>query len=154
MLEHLLDVMGVHIDARAEFEDETALMLACDGGHGLAASLLLARAADPTLQDRSDWSVLHHAAMLGHAHIVQQLADTGRVDVNVQDRHGRAPLWWAAHYGHVEVVRVLLATAQADVTLRAIAGQTALGIASSKSHEEVVRMLQEAEAQAATREGL
>ena len=109
MLEHLLDVMGVHIDARAEFADETALMLACDGGHSLAASLLLARAANPTLQDRFGKCALHVAAMHGHAHIVQQLLATGRVDVNVQDRYGKSPLWQSSCHGHVEVVRVLLA---------------------------------------------
>ena len=50
MLEHMLDTMGVDVDARGEKSGFTPLMLASGEGCTLGVSLLLERGADPAAQ--------------------------------------------------------------------------------------------------------
>lgn len=72
-----------------------------------AVALLLPRPGiKPGMRDWIGRSPLWHAASEGHVRIVQQLLDTGLVDLKAKTANGRNLLWWPCHNGFVDVVRL------------------------------------------------
>ena len=94
--------------SRPEFWcQETALMLASDGGHTKIVKLLLKKGADVNAKDEHyKTTALMQAAKEGHLKIVKLLLEHG-AEVNKQDRHGETAETWATRLGHHELVPVL-----------------------------------------------
>ena len=84
--------------------------------------LLLSRGADIKARDGIGATVLHDAALFGHASVVAVLIKRG-ADVGAVDKTGRTALHRAAQENHADVARVLLEHG-ADVNVRDNEGQT------------------------------
>jgi ankyrin repeat protein len=85
------------------------LHCAANGGHVSIVSLLLQR-ADPLKSTCHGWTALHHAAFMGHSHVVQGLLEDDRVrsTASQQDNHGWSVLHLAIHSRDLATVRILL----------------------------------------------
>lgn len=104
-------------------------------------------------RDSDGRTALHHAAVAGHASLVEALVQRGATRETVDDG-GWSPLHSAAAAGRAECVTALIT---ADATnLKAGAGSsgsTALILAASKGHARIVRTLLEARANALAVDG-
>ena len=82
------------------------------------------------------------ACFFGLDAVVNQLLDTGKVDMNPKDSgFGQAPLSWAAIFGYASVVRLLLDTGKVDMNSKNLDSQTPLLLAAKNGHASVVRLL-------------
>lgn len=128
---------GIDLDTR-NCDGDTALILASRGGHIEIAELLLARGADPNLQDKFGYTALMSASYRGYAEIVGMLLKRG-ADPNLQDDYEDTALIFASCKGHVGIVEILLKHG-ADPKLR---DQTASKMAIREGHIEVANLLSE-----------
>ncbi|XP_048239781.1 serine/threonine-protein phosphatase 6 regulatory ankyrin repeat subunit A-like isoform X1 [Haliotis rufescens] len=141
IVELLLDLVGIHIDARGG-NDMTAIMYACYLGHKELAQILLQRQADLELLDEEGDNCLHLACRGGSIAIVQLLLDKN-MDINKHGEHARTPLMYASYNGHGDLVRLLLKYgAKAEPDLSSIEQKdTCLHLACVKGETGVVRIL-------------
>ena len=125
VLQRLLAVEGVDVDALEEANGQTPLYLAASAGHGeICRFLITTGAADPHAKVRSGsqaihaavagkappaWAVSHGFGVLEHARcgIVEMLLDRD-VDPNAVSSRGHTPLLMAARNSYVSVIRLLL----------------------------------------------
>jgi ankyrin repeat protein len=130
--------------ADIEFQDEnenTALILAAEGGQIECVRLLIARGADKDAKDTSGYTALVWVAQKGHADCARLLLENG-ADKNPKDNDGFTALIWAAQEGHTECVRLLVESG-ADKDATSNGGCTALILAAEKGHPDCVRLLLE-----------
>jgi ankyrin repeat protein len=91
------------------------------------------------IMDKSGRSLLHLAALEGHAHIVRLLLRKGVADINAIDRYGWTALHYACYRGHTDVVE-LLRSGGANVNAKTLLrGWTPLHCATE--HPTVVGLL-------------
>ena len=81
--------------------------------------------------DERDFTMLMHAADLGHLAMVQVLIEA-KVDLNLQNKRGDTALMWASSSGHSVIVRELI-KAGANPNIRSIGHRTALFRVSGRS---------------------
>ncbi|KAG5844227.1 hypothetical protein ANANG_G00160130 [Anguilla anguilla] len=99
---------SVDIDAHTESNHDTALTLACAGGHEELVSVLIARGANIEHRDKKGFTPLILAATAGHVVVVEILLDKGG-DIEAQsERTKDTPLSLACSGGRQEVVELLL----------------------------------------------
>ena len=87
------------------------LHCAANGGNPVIVSLLLnMREVDPLKSTCHGWTALHHAAFMGHSHLVGVLLQDDRVrpTASLQDNHGWSVLHLAIHSRDLDTVRMLL----------------------------------------------
>ena len=149
---------GAPIEAR-DARGRTPVLIATDGNHLAAASLLMARGANVNAQDRQRDSAFLLAGARGHTDIVRAALAHG-ADWRITNRFGGTALIPACERGHVETVRVLLAT-DIDVDHVNNLGWTGLLEAvilgtGGAAHQDIVRLLRARGAQVnlADREGV
>jgi ankyrin repeat protein len=82
-------------------------------------------------KDAEGRTLLSMAAKNGHDILVQQLLETGKVDMDPRDSSGQTPLSLAAYNGHVNIVKRLLKTGRANVNSKDDDGRTPLSLALS-----------------------
>ncbi|XP_040263626.1 cyclin-dependent kinase 4 inhibitor C [Bufo bufo] len=140
-LEQLEDLLQrtTNVDAPNRF-GRTALQVMRLGCPAIA-SLLLRRGADPNLQDRSGFSVLHDTARAGFLDTLQILLDF-QADVNLKDHDGNIALHLAAMEGHLPMVQYLVLQTDTRVTQRNMNGDTPCDLARMYKREHVVLWLQ------------
>jgi ankyrin repeat protein len=153
---------GADINARNN-NGQTALMLACSGGHKDVVQFLIAKGADVNLTTTAQiitamkmsagfsgtaeiYSIgstaLIFASEHGHKEVVQLLLSKG-AKVNAKTDWGDTALLNASAYGHKEVVQMLLAKG-ADVNIKTQNGATALSVASRNGYHEIAELLTKA----------
>uniref|UniRef100_A0A8C2JG06 Ankyrin repeat and KH domain containing 1 n=1 Tax=Cyprinus carpio TaxID=7962 RepID=A0A8C2JG06_CYPCA len=94
---------SVDIDAHTESNHDTALTLACAGGHEELVSVLIARGAKIEHRDKKGFTPLILAATAGHVGVVEILLDKGG-DIEAQsERTKDTPLSLACSGGRQEV---------------------------------------------------
>ncbi|NXS43003.1 ANKH1 protein, partial [Scopus umbretta] len=94
---------SVDIDAHTESNHDTALTLACAGGHEELVSVLIARGANIEHRDKKGFTPLILAATAGHVGVVEILLDKGG-DIEAQsERTKDTPLSLACSGGRQEV---------------------------------------------------
>ncbi|XP_067668176.1 serine/threonine-protein phosphatase 6 regulatory ankyrin repeat subunit B-like [Haliotis asinina] len=111
IVQHLIRVCDINSKRR---DGRTPVMVAGLRGQRDVFDLLVSNAADLTLLDDKDNSVLHYACQGGNTSIVQHLIRV--CDINTKRRDGRTPVMVAALHGQKDVFNLLVSNA-ADLTL-------------------------------------
>ncbi|HOI29532.1 MAG TPA: ankyrin repeat domain-containing protein [Melioribacteraceae bacterium] len=104
-MEYLIKA-GTEIDM-PDFLYRTPLYIAVRDGYKKSAELLLSNGADISWRDNfKKRSLLHLAAIEGHAEIVSMLIEKG-MNVNEKDESGFTPIDYAYKYGNMNTVQLL-----------------------------------------------
>jgi len=118
----------------------TPLSHACEMGHVKVIETLIANGACVNDgQDQDGLSLLHWAAIGGHADVCQLLIMAG-MDNDKRDIAGRTALHYAAYGGYVNCMLVLLEN-EAECSSQDSEGVTSLHWACSKGHMDAVKLL-------------
>ncbi|XP_045406933.1 ankyrin repeat and KH domain-containing protein 1 isoform X15 [Lemur catta] len=143
---------SVDIDAHTESNHDTALTLACAGGHEELVSVLIARDAKIEHRDKKGFTPLILAATAGHVGVVEILLDKGG-DIEAQsERTKDTPLSLACSGGRQEVVDLLLARG-ANKEHRNVSDYTPLSLAASGGYVNIIKILLNAGAEINSRTG-
>ncbi|XP_042195970.1 ankyrin repeat and KH domain-containing protein 1 isoform X10 [Callorhinchus milii] len=147
---------SVEIDAQVghftESNHDTALTLACAGGHEELVSVLIARGANIEHRDKKGFTPLILAATAGHVGVVEILLDKG-ADIEAQsERTKDTPLSLACSGGRQEVVELLLARG-ANKEHRNVSDYTPLSLAASGGYVNIIKILLNAGAEINSRTG-
>ncbi|XP_071107805.1 ankyrin repeat domain-containing protein 17-like isoform X5 [Haliotis cracherodii] len=130
----------VDVDAVTESNHDTALTLACAGGHAELVSLLLSKGSDIEHRDKKGFTPLILAATAGHVDVVEILLDHG-ADIEAQsERTKDTPLSLACSGGRYEVVELLLARG-ANKEHRNVSDYTPLSLAASGGYVNIIKLL-------------
>uniref|UniRef100_H3CUB6 Ankyrin repeat and KH domain containing 1 n=1 Tax=Tetraodon nigroviridis TaxID=99883 RepID=H3CUB6_TETNG len=131
---------SVDIDAHTESNHDTALTLACAGGHEELVSVLIARGANIEHRDKKGFTPLILAATAGHVGVVEVLLDKGG-DIEAQsERTKDTPLSLACSGGRQEVVELLLLRG-ANKEHRNVSDYTPLSLAASGGYVNIIKIL-------------
>lgn len=77
---------GVKVDSATKNNGTTPMHYAAEGGHTIAAGLLISRSAELLFrQDKHGQTCLHSAATQGHSHMITMLLGQG-AEVNAVDK--------------------------------------------------------------------
>jgi ankyrin repeat protein len=117
------------------------LMAAAGSGHVAAATLLLARGADPAAGNAAGVTPLHAAADAGLLDAMRLLLQAG-APVDAGDQDGETPAFWAAFAGRCEALRLLLDSG-ADVAALTVSGATLLDAAAQGGCARCCELLRE-----------
>jgi ankyrin repeat protein len=132
--------MSIEVDAQTEANHDTALTLACAGGHAELVSLLLARGANIEHRDKKGFTPLIHAATGGHVAVCEILLDNG-ADIEAQtERTKDTALSLACSGGRHEIVELLLRR-NANREHRNVSDYTPLALAASGGYLTIIRLL-------------
>lgn len=130
----------IDLDAQTESNHDTALTLACHGGHSELVSLLLSKGADIEHRDKKGFTPLILAATAGHVEVVELLLDHG-ADMEAQsERTKDTPLSLACSGGRYEVVELLLSRG-ANKEHRNVSDYTPLSLAASGGYVNIIKLL-------------
>ncbi|POI32676.1 hypothetical protein CIB84_003572 [Bambusicola thoracicus] len=109
---------AIDIDAQTESNHDTALTLACAGGHEELVQTLLERGANIEHRDKKGFTPLILAATAGHVGVVEILLDNG-ADIEAQsERTKDTPLSLACSGGRQEVKILILVSAFTEAKSR------------------------------------
>ncbi|XP_068089519.1 ankyrin repeat domain-containing protein 17 isoform X2 [Hyperolius riggenbachi] len=143
---------SIDIDAQTESNHDTALTLACAGGHEELVQTLLERSANIEHRDKKGFTPLILAATAGHVGVVEILLDNG-ADIEAQsERTKDTPLSLACSGGRQEVVELLLARG-ANKEHRNVSDYTPLSLAASGGYVNIIKILLNAGAEINSRTG-
>nr|XP_044986161.1 ankyrin repeat domain-containing protein 17 isoform X6 [Jaculus jaculus] len=143
---------AIDIDAQTESNHDTALTLACAGGHEELVQTLLERGAGIEHRDKKGFTPLILAATAGHVGVVEILLDNG-ADIEAQsERTKDTPLSLACSGGRQEVVELLLARG-ANKEHRNVSDYTPLSLAASGGYVNIIKILLNAGAEINSRTG-
>jgi hypothetical protein len=135
---------------------ETPLMVAVQRARVEIIDLLLKQPLNPLTTDKDGETILHQAAALGHASILETLLNHGthgetlRKNINAKDNAGWTPLHHAAVGNRQKVTEQLLA-AGADASIATTGGSTAAEITAlgTAAAPETAWIIRERDAEAA-----
>lgn len=130
----------VDIDQATESNHDTALTIACAGGHDDLVKLLLARGSNIEHRDKKGCTPLILAATAGHTSTCHILLDYG-ADIEAQsDRTKDTALSLACSSGRQEVVELLLMS-NANCEHRNVSDYTPLSLAASGGYVGIIKVL-------------
>lgn len=128
------------VDSETDSNHDTALTLACAGGHEDLVELLLSRGADIEHRDKKGFTPLILAATAGHEKVVEILLNHG-ADIEAQsERTKDTPLSLACSGGRYEVVELLLSR-NANREHRNVSDYTPLSLAASGGYVNIIKLL-------------
>ncbi|KAL3278379.1 hypothetical protein HHI36_013707 [Cryptolaemus montrouzieri] len=131
---------GMDVDSETESNHDTALTLACAGGHEELVELLLNRGADIEHRDKKGFTPLILAATAGHEKVVEILINHN-ADIEAQsERTKDTPLSLACSGGRYEVVDMLLKR-NANKEHRNVSDYTPLSLAASGGYVNIIKLL-------------
>ncbi|XP_030835495.1 ankyrin repeat domain-containing protein 17 isoform X5 [Strongylocentrotus purpuratus] len=130
----------VEIDAQTESNHDTALTIACAGGHDDLVQMLLEKNANIEHRDKKGFTPLILAATAGHYKTVQILLNHN-ADIEAQsERTKDTPLSLACSGGRYEVVELLLSH-NANKEHRNVSDYTPLSLAASGGYVNIIKLL-------------
>uniref|UniRef100_T1IU24 Uncharacterized protein n=1 Tax=Strigamia maritima TaxID=126957 RepID=T1IU24_STRMM len=139
-LQPLPSLPALNINSQTDSNRDTALTLACAGGHDDLVQLLLSRGSNLEHRDKKGFTPLILAATAGHAKAVEILLNHG-ADIEAQsERTKDTPLSLACSGGRYEVVEILLAR-NANKEHRNVSDYTPLSLAASGGYVNVIKLL-------------
>merc|ERR1712038_1919888 len=132
----------VDLDSETDSNHDTALTLACAGGHEELVTLLLSRGADIEHRDKKGFTPLILAATAGHDKVVEILLNHG-ADIEAQsERTKDTPLSLAASGGYTNIIKLLLAHgAEINSRTGSKLGISPLMLAAMNGHTAAVKLL-------------
>jgi ankyrin repeat domain-containing protein 17 len=131
---------AIEIDSETESNHDTALTLACAGGHEELVDLLLNRKANIEHRDKKGFTPLILAATAGHEKVVELLINNN-ADLEAQsERTKDTPLSLACSGGRYEVVELLLKYG-ANKEHRNVSDYTPLSLAASGGYVNIIKLL-------------
>ncbi|UJR25974.1 hypothetical protein I4U23_007322 [Adineta vaga] len=139
-LSHLRFQNRIDVDCETESNHDTALTLACAGGHEELVLLLLQRNANIEHRDKKGFTPLILAATAGHANIVSRLIEHGANIEAQSERTKDTALSLACSGGRQDVVEVLLKNG-ANREHRNVSDYTALSLAASGGYVTIIKLL-------------
>ncbi|XP_062525122.1 ankyrin repeat domain-containing protein 17 isoform X10 [Bombyx mori] len=143
---------AMDVDGETDSNHDTALTLACAGGHEDLVELLLSRGADIEHRDKKGFTPLILAATAGHEKIVEILLNHG-ADIEAQsERTKDTPLSLACSGGRYEVVELILSHG-ANKEHRNVSDYTPLSLAASGGYVNIIRLLLTHQAEINSRTG-
>ncbi|CAH2085273.1 unnamed protein product [Euphydryas editha] len=143
---------AMDVDGETDSNHDTALTLACTGGHEDLVELLLSRGADIEHRDKKGFTPLILAATAGHEKIVEILLNHG-ADIEAQsERTKDTPLSLACSGGRYEVVELILSRG-ANKEHRNVSDYTPLSLAASGGYVNIIRLLLHHQAEINSRTG-
>ncbi|KAF7902232.1 hypothetical protein EAF00_002135 [Botryotinia globosa] len=99
---------GANINAK-DFEEQTPLYIASEGGYLNVVDILLAQTGvEVNASSKNDKTPLHIACEMGHLKIVDKLLEKNGVNVEAKDENKQTPLHLALLNGKVGVIQKLL----------------------------------------------
>ncbi|XP_054710914.1 ankyrin repeat domain-containing protein 17-like [Uloborus diversus] len=128
------------LNSQTDSNHDTALTLACAGGHEELVSLLLSRGADIEHRDKKGFTPLMLAATAGHAGVVDILLNHGTEIEAQSERTKDTALSLACSGGRYEVVDILLARG-ANKEHRNVSDYTPLSLAASGGYVNIIKLL-------------
>ncbi|CAG9773085.1 unnamed protein product [Ceutorhynchus assimilis] len=128
------------VDSETDSNHDTALTLACAGGHEELVELLISRGADIEHRDKKGFTPLILAATAGHEKVVEILLNHN-ADIEAQsERTKDTPLSLACSGGRYEVVELLL-NRNANKEHRNVSDYTPLSLAASGGYVNIIKLL-------------
>ena len=132
----------INLEAETDSNHDTALTLACQGGHDELVRLLIEKGSNIEHRDKKGFTPLILAATSGYTKIVQILIDHN-ADIEAQsERTKDTALSAAAQGGRYEVVEILLKNG-ANKEHRNLSDYTPLSLAASGGYVSVIKLLLE-----------
>ena len=129
------------IDAKL-FDNETALLTACEINSIEFVRILLEHDANPNVQtEYFQESPLHRAAENGNSDIITLLLEKG-ANINCQNIEGETPLFTLIRSGHSDLIPLFISN-QADLNIINLGGATAIQIATLLHDSDAVFALKE-----------
>ena len=135
-----VNAAAVDLDSETDSNHDTALTLACAGGHEELVTLLINRGANIEHRDKKGFTPLILAATAGHDKVCEILLDHN-ADIEAQsERTKDTPLSLACSGGRYEVVEVLLRR-NANKEHRNVSDYTPLALAASGGYVNIIKLL-------------
>ncbi|KAL9961098.1 hypothetical protein ACROYT_G029980 [Oculina patagonica] len=105
----IIELMLSHVPSIDSINNKgvTPLMLAANNDKLQAVEYLLAKGADPSLEDNIGWNSLHSASLGGNTAVIEKILSYG-VDIESRTKDGSTPLMVAQRNGKAEAVTYLL----------------------------------------------
>ncbi|RWS28132.1 ankyrin repeat domain-containing protein 17-like protein [Leptotrombidium deliense] len=130
----------IDLDSQTDSNHDTALTLACAGGHEELVQLLLNRGANMEHRDKKGFTPLMLAATAGHANVCEILLSNNS-DIEAQsERTKDTALSLACSSGRYEVVELLLSRG-ANKEHRNVSDYTPLSLAASGGYVNIIKLL-------------
>ena len=130
----------IELDHFTDNNHDTALTVACSGGHEELVQLLLNRGPDVEHRDKKGFTSLMLAATAGHAKIVEILLNNHAELEAQSERTKDTALSLACSSGRYEVVEILLARS-ANKEHRNVSDYTPLSLAASGGYVSIIKLL-------------
>lgn len=130
----------IDVDSETDSNHDTALTLACAGGHEELVDLLIKRGANIEHRDKKGFTPLILAATAGHEKVVEALINCGAELEAQSERTKDTPLSLACSGGRYEVVELLLKVG-ANKEHRNVSDYTPLSLAASGGYVNIIKLL-------------
>jgi len=144
-IEHMRSLIANQLAPPADFQfrnsfGNTALMIACQRSHYLAARLLVVSGAPLDAADKFGSGALHYACRAGSLPTVRLLMAAG-ADLHTMNKHGRTPRDFAR--GHADVIAFLETLAKAEDAKASLEREDAMRVMAAASFAQNSRTEEE-----------
>lgn len=130
----------IEVDSQTESNHDTALSVACAGGHEEVVKILLNRGSDVEHRDKKGLTPLQISAQAGHGKLISTLLNNG-ADLEAQsERTKDTALSLACSSGRYDAVEILLAGG-ANKEHRNVSDYTPLSLAASGGYVFIIKLL-------------
>ncbi|XP_022778539.1 uncharacterized protein LOC111320115, partial [Stylophora pistillata] len=131
---------GFYIDSR-DADGNTPSLMAAKCGNTEALNYLLAKGADPLLQNNNEFGLLHLAALSNNVATIEAVLSKKKFDINVRGScMSLTPLLACLNMGNLEAANYLLKRG-ADEHIKGKEGLTALSVAARSGNVAAIEML-------------
>ena len=141
VVEFLLKLNEISVNATDNFNQTPLMDACCDGGRLDNIKMLIRNGADIQASSSNGSTVLHLASELSNQEVVEFLLKLNEISVNATDNSNQTPLMHACYDGgRLGNIKMLIRNG-ADIQASSSDGSTVLHFASAFSNQEIVEFL-------------